>query len=159
MRGYELLLVIRSAADDTSAVEVAQTVTERIKGLQGNVTSTNVWGRRRLAYPINKQSEGIYILLKMQALPASLKDLEFDLKLNESILRYLLVKDENPDVVSLQEEASEAEDATPADAPEEASSEAVAAESEAPTDAVDAEDAPSSEAEEKDGQEITEEVA
>lgn len=178
MRSYELLLVIRSTSDDTSAVEVAQTVEARIKDLQGNVTSTNVWGRRRLAYPINKQSEGTYILLKFQAPPASLKDLDFDLKLNESVLRYLLVIDGNPDVVTLQEEATEAEEAVPeAEPAEESSTEATASietaetaasaddaaeDGAAPADAAEptsAEAESASEVEGEDSQEIVEEVA
>ena len=111
MRNYELLLVIRSSFDESGAADVAQGVVDRIQSLDGELTSTNVWGRRKLAYPIDNQLEAIYILLKFKSNPASLKDLDFDLKLNEALLRFLLVKDIDPETAILQEEAV-AEDAT-----------------------------------------------
>lgn len=107
MRDYELLLVIRSNLDEAGAVEVAQNIAEQIQNGEGKVTSTNVWGRRKLAYPIDKQIEAIYILLKFKAVPTILRGLEFDLKLNESLLRYMIVKDINPDSTELQEVAAE----------------------------------------------------
>lgn len=115
MRDYEVLLLIRSNLDDAGAVVAAQNIAERIKSLNGAVTSTNVWGRRKLAYPIDKQLEATYILLKFKADPPSLRDLEFNLKLDEDLLRYLLVKDMTPETAVLQEAESQAAEA-PADA-------------------------------------------
>ena len=107
MRDYELLLVIRPNLDEAGAVEVARNVAERIQAVDGSITSTSVWGRRKLAYPIEKQIEATYILLKFQTAPATLKDLEFDLKLNESLLRFLIVRDHKPETTQLQEEIAE----------------------------------------------------
>jgi ribosomal protein S6 len=59
------------------------------------VTSVDVWGRKRLAYPINNYRDGTYVLLNTKMPPASLVDLERDLKLSEDVIRYLLVKVEN----------------------------------------------------------------
>jgi small subunit ribosomal protein S6 len=53
----------------------------------GSVESVDVWGRRRLAYEINKQAEGIYAIVQLTAEPATVKELDRQLGLNESILR------------------------------------------------------------------------
>jgi small subunit ribosomal protein S6 len=53
----------------------------------GTVESVDVWGRRRMAYEIKKQAEGIYAVVKLTAEPATVKELDRQLTLNESILR------------------------------------------------------------------------
>jgi small subunit ribosomal protein S6 len=53
----------------------------------GSVESVDVWGRRRLAYEINKQAEGIYAVVSLTAEPATVKELDRQLGLNESVLR------------------------------------------------------------------------
>jgi small subunit ribosomal protein S6 len=53
----------------------------------GSVESVDVWGRRRLAYEINKQAEGIYAVVQLTAEPATVKELDRQLGLNESVLR------------------------------------------------------------------------
>ncbi len=58
----------------------------------GEVTSVDVWGRRVLAYPIRKQKEGTYVFLHAQLDPQAIQELERNLKLDEEILRYLLLR-------------------------------------------------------------------
>jgi small subunit ribosomal protein S6 len=53
----------------------------------GSVESVDIWGRRRLAYEINKQAEGIYAVVSLTAEPATVKELDRQLGLNESVLR------------------------------------------------------------------------
>ena len=132
MRDYELLLIIRPQLDEVGATEVVKQIIELIRKKGNTLTSTHVWGRRKLAYPIDRQIEATYVLLKFKAVPASLRELEFALKLNEALLRFMIVKDQQPQVVDLQESAPEktpAEVTTPPEAPasQEAASEIVAA--------------------------------
>jgi small subunit ribosomal protein S6 len=61
----------------------------------GSVEKVDVWGRRRLAYEINKNSEGIYAVVELQAEPATVKELDRQLSLNESVLRTKVIR---PDV-------------------------------------------------------------
>jgi small subunit ribosomal protein S6 len=56
------------------------------------VTSVDVWGRRELAYPIRKQEEGTYVFIQTQLDPQAIGELERNLKLDEEILRYLLIR-------------------------------------------------------------------
>jgi len=53
----------------------------------GSVEKVDVWGRRRLAYEINKKVEGIYAIIELQAEPEAVQELDRQLKLNESVLR------------------------------------------------------------------------
>ena len=84
------MLVILNAAltDDESAALLTQ-LGETVKGLGAEVTKVENWGKRRLAYDINKQREGTYAVLELSAEPAMIKEFERQLKLNENVLRFL----------------------------------------------------------------------
>jgi small subunit ribosomal protein S6 len=60
----------------------------------GSVEKVDVWGRRRLAYEIKKKSEGIYAVVDLTAQPATVKELDRQLNLNESILRTKVIRPE-----------------------------------------------------------------
>lgn len=63
-----------------------------IRQADGTVEKLDVWGRRRLAYEIDKQTEGIYAVIDMNAEPAAVQELDRQLNLNESVLRTKLVR-------------------------------------------------------------------
>ncbi len=92
MRPYELTFVVRPDIE----AESLDAVVERVKGLVtdggGQAIELNDWGRRRLAYPINKITEGQYFLLKAQMPAQLIVRLERDLRLTEPILRFLIVR-------------------------------------------------------------------
>jgi small subunit ribosomal protein S6 len=58
----------------------------------GTVENVDIWGRRRLAYEINKKPEGIYAVVSLQAEPATVKELDRQLSLNESVLRTKVIR-------------------------------------------------------------------
>ncbi len=92
MRNYELMLIIRPTLDATATAEEAEKVAELLKTSGGDLAKVSNWGRRKLAYAINDQMEGTYVLYHVALAPDALHDIEFSLKLNENILRYLIVK-------------------------------------------------------------------
>jgi small subunit ribosomal protein S6 len=92
MRNYELAFIIRSTVAAEGVTNVVEQVSQFVKSGNGEVTSVNVWGRRTLAYPIEKHREGTYVLCQVKLPPAALDELERNLKLSEEIIRYLLVK-------------------------------------------------------------------
>ncbi|MHB8086568.1 MAG: 30S ribosomal protein S6, partial [Dehalococcoidia bacterium] len=59
------------------------------------VSETIPWGKRRLAYPIKKQSEGNYVLEKVQIKQTALKELDASLKLTDDVLRYLFIREKS----------------------------------------------------------------
>ncbi len=91
MREYELAIIIDSNTDEEGVTATVEKVSQFVKTLSGEVASVNVWGRRILAYPIEKHRDGIYVLFNLKMQPQSMVDLERNLKLTEQIIRYLLV--------------------------------------------------------------------
>jgi small subunit ribosomal protein S6 len=92
MRDYELAFIISPTLDAEGATNVVDRVSGMVKSINGEVASVDVWGRRTLAYPINKHREGTYVLLNAKMSPDSLGQLERDLKLTEEVIRYMLIK-------------------------------------------------------------------
>jgi small subunit ribosomal protein S6 len=92
MRDYELGFVIHPEVDQSDVTEAVDKVGQYVTAGGGEVTSVDVWGRRTLAYPIRKQKEGTYVFLHTQLDPQAIKELERSLKLDEEVLRYLLIR-------------------------------------------------------------------
>jgi small subunit ribosomal protein S6 len=89
---YELGFVIPSNVQEPETKLVIETVKNWIKDFGGEVTNVDFWGRRRLAYPIRDFREGYYTFFKMDFPANRLEDLERNLKLNEQVLRHLVVR-------------------------------------------------------------------
>ncbi|MBN1992531.1 MAG: 30S ribosomal protein S6 [Anaerolineae bacterium] len=95
MRDYELAFIIKPTIEGEDVTGVVDQVTKFVGTVNGEVTSVDVWGRRNLAYAINNYREGTYVLFQAKIPPASIIELERELKLSEDIIRYLLVKVES----------------------------------------------------------------
>ncbi len=91
MRNYELGIVLQPTLDEAEVTRLIEKVTQYFNTDGGSVTSVNVWGKRPLAYPIRKQREGIYVFLQAQIDPRRVESLERMLKLDENVLRHLVV--------------------------------------------------------------------
>ena len=89
LRPYEMLVILNAALTDEESAALLTQLGETVKGLGAEVTKVENWGKRRLAYDINKQREGTYAVLDVSAEPAMVKEFERQLKLNESVLRFL----------------------------------------------------------------------
>jgi small subunit ribosomal protein S6 len=94
MRAYETTFILAPALD----AEGFQREVDAIKGVitsnGGEITAEKEWGRRRLAYPIRDQSEGIYHILRFSLDPPQLPKLDRHFKLNENVMRALVIRDE-----------------------------------------------------------------
>jgi small subunit ribosomal protein S6 len=95
MRNYELAFIIEPNIDEEGATGVVDKISQFVKSVNGEVASVDVWGRRRLAYPINNYREGTYVLVQTKMAPSAVIELERNLKLSEEIIRYLLIKVES----------------------------------------------------------------
>ncbi len=91
-RPYEVTLVFRPDLDEVAFTANLDKVKGWISSASGAVTQTNVWGRRRLAYPINKLTEGQYVLFLADLPAQALAGLEREFRLSEEILRFLIVR-------------------------------------------------------------------
>ena len=104
MRRYELMLVIRpDVADDRSQAVIDRT-TRQIVAAGGQIIKVAPWGRRRLAYPIDRYREGSYHIVLFQAPGDALAELEHGLLITEEVLRHLVTRDERPAKVARRDE-------------------------------------------------------
>ena len=93
MNRYELTYIIDTALEETARKELIEKVSNLIVANGGEIEKVDeTWGKRRLAYAINYKTEGWYVLVTFKA-PADLpKELERNLEIYESVIRYLVVK-------------------------------------------------------------------
>ena len=87
MRHYEVMVILDPELDERTVAPSLDTFLNVIKNDGGSVEKVDIWGRRRLAYEINKKAEGIYAVIDLNAEPASVIELDRQLNLNESVLR------------------------------------------------------------------------
>ena len=94
MKKYELTVVINpNLEEDVVKAELAE-VTALIERFGGTVEKVDEWGKRRLAYEINKVNEGIYTFITFSAEPAAPVEIERRMRIKENVLRYLIIADE-----------------------------------------------------------------
>ena len=92
MRDYELMLVISPDVENDDVTGTVDRVQQFIIERGGQVADTDTWGRRRLAYPINRFTEGNYVVTHFRIDPGRIRDLEGSLQLSEDVIRHLVVK-------------------------------------------------------------------
>ena len=94
MRRYELMVILDPDLEERTIAPSLDTFLNVIRSGGGTVENVDVWGRRRLAYEIDKKVEGIYAVVDLSAEPAVMKELDRQLNLNESILRTKVLRPE-----------------------------------------------------------------
>ncbi len=92
MRTYELMVILDPNLEERTVQPSLDTYLNVVRNDGGTVDNVDVWGRRRLAYEIDKNAEGIYAVVSLQAEPATVKELDRQLGLNESVLRTKVIR-------------------------------------------------------------------
>ncbi len=92
MRKYEVVVIVDPDVDDRQVNGLLEKPLAGLTKAGGTVDSIDVWGRRRLAYDINKKSEGIYAVLNVTAEPAVVKEMDRQFTLNEQIMRTKVIR-------------------------------------------------------------------
>jgi small subunit ribosomal protein S6 len=95
VRTYEVMVILDPSLDERTVAPSLDTYLNVVRQDGGEVESVDVWGKRRLAYEIDKNAEGIYAVIDLKAEPATVKELDRQLTLNESVLRTKVIR---PDV-------------------------------------------------------------
>ncbi len=95
MRQYEMMIILDPELEERTVAPSLDKFLDVVRKDGGTVDKVDIWGKRRLAYDIAKRSEGIYAVVDMKAEPATAKELDRQLNLNESVLRTKLLR---PDV-------------------------------------------------------------
>jgi small subunit ribosomal protein S6 len=96
MRHYEVMVILDPSLDERTVAPSLDTFLNVIRTSGGAIEKVDVWGKRRLAFEINKHAEGIYAVLDLNAEPDAVKELDRQLGLNESVLRTKVMRRELP---------------------------------------------------------------
>ena len=91
MRTYEALYISNPEMEEGDIQTLSQEVEGLVTSNGGTIVRSEIWGKRKLAYEVKKYSEGNYILLRFQANPDFIQKLEQWFKLNDAVIRYLVV--------------------------------------------------------------------
>ena len=92
MRAYELMVILDPDLEERTVAPSLDTYLNVVRNDGGTVENVDILGRRRLAYEIDKNAEGIYAVVTLQAEPATVKELDRQLTLNESVLRTKVIR-------------------------------------------------------------------
>ena len=96
MRRYELMLVFRPDAPDDRIAAIIDRTTRQITADGGQIVKVAPWGRRRLAYPIDRHREGAYHIVVFEAPTTTIAELERGLLITEEVLRHLVIRQDRP---------------------------------------------------------------
>jgi small subunit ribosomal protein S6 len=92
MRHYEVMVILSPELEERTVAPTLDQFLGVIRDAGGSVEKVDVWGRRKLAFEIDKKGEGIYAVLDLKCEPADVAELDRQLGLNESILRTKVVR-------------------------------------------------------------------
>ena len=93
MNKYEVMFIVKPAEEEATNA-VIEKVEALIARVGGTVEKVDRWGKRRLAYPVKKFTDGFFTLVNFEAAPAEIKEIDRVLKINDEILRHMIVKHE-----------------------------------------------------------------
>mgnify|MGYP005863053795 CR=1 FL=1 len=100
MRDYELVVIISPDVAEEDVPNTIDKVSQFITSRGGEVVEVDRWGRRKLAYPITRHTEGNYVLTQFKLDPTQVAELEASLELAEEVIRHLLVRAEEAEPAS-----------------------------------------------------------
>ena len=119
MNKYELALVVSAKLDNEGVAAVVDNAKQLIERFGGQVSEVEEWGKRKLAYEIQKQTEAFYFFVQFEADTTAPAEIESRMRIMENVLRYLVIrKDENDTFKVTPEKAPVAETAEEAEAEE-----------------------------------------
>ena len=94
MRKYELVWILGSDASEEQGAESVEKISSLVADVGGELSGTDIWGKRTLAYPIQKNNEGYYLQANFELDGTKAQELERAIGADQSIIRHLLVRDE-----------------------------------------------------------------
>ncbi|MHB8071297.1 MAG: 30S ribosomal protein S6 [Candidatus Cryosericum sp.] len=132
MRQFELMFIVDGTMSEEDATAIATTVQTFISS-KGSILKADPWGRRRMAYPINKKQDGYYWVIQFECEPGDVDALKYQLRVNENVVRWMVTRPEHKKPVVAAEpvvvqEAAPASVAAPATETPAVAESAVAAE-------------------------------
>jgi len=94
MNKYELAIVVNAKLEDEERLATVEKVKEYVTRFGGTITNVDEWGKKRLAYEIQKMKEGFYYFIQFDAAATAPAEIEKRVRIMENVIRYLCVKQE-----------------------------------------------------------------
>ena len=94
MNKYELALVVKAKIEDDARAAVVEKAKDYITRLGGTITNVDEWGKKRLAYEVQKMREGFYYFIQFEADATCPAEVERHVRIMDNVMRYLIVKKE-----------------------------------------------------------------
>jgi len=91
-RTYEVIFIVDPDTADNEVMQLSEGVQKIITGQGGNITKTEMMGKRQLAYEINHKKNGTYVLLEVEGSGAEIAEVERRMRVNDQILRYMTIR-------------------------------------------------------------------
>lgn len=112
MREYETIFILRSNTSERDAEELKSRIIKLITANKGTILVNRSWGKRQLAYPMEKQSEGFYVQLDYASLGGAVSEIEKLLRFDERVLRHMtVVLQQDVDIAKRTEELNKIQQA------------------------------------------------
>lgn len=92
MNKYELVVVVNAVIEDDARVAVIEKAKDLITRFGGTISGVDEWGKKRLAYEIQKMNDGFYYFIKFEAETTAIAEIESQMRIMDNVLRYLCVK-------------------------------------------------------------------
>lgn len=92
MHNYELVYILQADLDEATTAAAVETIEKLITNSKGEITKTEKWGKRKMAYLINKTREGYYVLVNFTASPTEIVNIKRALGYNEQVMRHIIVR-------------------------------------------------------------------
>lgn len=92
MRAYELMIILDGDTSDEVVDEILGRVGDGVTAVEGEVATTDKWGKRRFAYPIDHKTEGVYVVLEIVTSGGDLSAVERLLRLADPVVRHKLIR-------------------------------------------------------------------
>jgi small subunit ribosomal protein S6 len=89
---YELMLIVNPNADEERQKEIVERLRTTVEKDKGNIAGVDEWGKKKLAYEIEKEPEGVYTVITFTATPATLAEVERVLGITDEVLRFMTVR-------------------------------------------------------------------
>lgn len=94
MRNYEVMFIVKANLEESAIKEVSKGYENLLKTLKAELVNSKDLGQKKLAYPINKEVRGYYYLMNIKANNDAIKEFDRKMRLDENILRHLIIKEE-----------------------------------------------------------------
>ena len=92
MREYEVMYIIKPGLEEDNYNQIIEKFNALVQTNGGEIIKVEPWGKRRLAYEIEKLREGYYVLMRINGAPELPKELERNFKIDDQIMRYLVIR-------------------------------------------------------------------